>query len=184
MVSRPYINHPDVAAERRPNGSPNPTDAARRIPDLLKTLQEQAAWYAAIRKDAAAAQLRATLAKLALAALGALVAASMVAVSVWLLLSGIARGLGLLFGDRVWLGYLVTGLVILVAFGAVTWFGIRHWKRSSHDSTVEKYDRLKQEQAQKLAERTAAQPGPVAAACAPASAPMERERLNASRPLT
>lgn len=134
----------------RGNGEPAPQDVLRQIPELLGELKEYTSYYISARKDAAGARFRSLLARAALGILALLMAMAVVGTSTWLLLTGLAHGLGILFGGRIWLGYAVMGLVILVATGTGTWLGIRYWKRSALQATREKYEQMRQEQKQRF----------------------------------
>ena len=51
------------------------------------------------------------------AAMGFVTVAGLMVIAIWLLLSGIAEGLGVLFGDRPWLGNAVTGFLLGAGLG-------------------------------------------------------------------
>jgi hypothetical protein len=52
-----------------------------------------------------------------MAALGFVAVAGLIVTASWLMLSGIAEGLGVLLGDRSWLGNSVTGFLLLAGLG-------------------------------------------------------------------
>ena len=111
-----------------------------RIPALLDELREYANHYVAAQKDMTRAKAKQTASKALLLGLVAMVVLGVVFGSVLLLLAGMALGLGELIGDRFWLGFLVTGLVLLSLIGLGTWFGVRRWQASSRESTIKQYE--------------------------------------------
>ena len=65
-----------------------------------------------------------------MAVLGAIALAAALSVvfsTIWLLLSGIAGSIGVLLGDRPWLGSIVTAAAILLVTLPTGWFLYRRW---------------------------------------------------------
>jgi len=132
-----------VNGRRTKAGAPQsdrPQDEFKRIPDLLDELREYAGHYFSARRDLARAKARQTTAKFIAMGLIFLAGGGAVLVSVWLFGTGIALGLSELFGDRIWLGFLSAGLLILGLMSAMTWYGLSRWKKSSRDSTIRQYE--------------------------------------------
>jgi hypothetical protein len=123
------------------------SESLKDLPRLLQDLGESAAFYAGIRKDVIGARAREAIAHSVLVAFGVLVVASTVAVSVGLLLLGVSRLLGSLFGGRLWLGEMITGLLGLAMCGGGTWVYVGHRRRSWRDATARRYDELSRRRA-------------------------------------
>jgi hypothetical protein len=154
VVQRPYEqsfhtpDEPHAPHERHaPHGaSRDPVGAAQHIPDLIDELREQIAFYASARKDLTSAKVRSGLGKGVLGALAGMVAFSAIVVSVGLLFTGLAQGLGGLFGGRFWLGYVVLGAAVLILIGVAAWIAMHHWRKSSREDTIRRYEDKKQVQ--------------------------------------
>jgi signal transduction histidine kinase len=58
----------------------------------------------------------------------------------WFVLSGIAQGVGAMFGDRAWIGDLITGAMALVAVGLGVSCAASMRDSASRKRTVEKYE--------------------------------------------
>ena len=71
---------------------------------------------------------------------------AIIATAAGLMIVGIAEGLGRLFGDRYWLGDLVTGLLVLSVIGGAAWFMMKKLTGSWRSQTVKKYEQRKQTQ--------------------------------------
>ena len=69
------------------------------------------------------------------AAMGFMAVAGLIVVASWLMLSGIAQGLGVLLGDRSWLGNAVTGFLTLAGLGLSMYYTVVRRKRTSRERT-------------------------------------------------
>jgi hypothetical protein len=76
----------------------------------------------------------------ALGAIAAVAGLAFVFCTVWLLLSGIAGGIGELLGDRPWLGGIITSTVILIVCGLAGWIVYRRIKSSGLKSIRRRYE--------------------------------------------
>jgi hypothetical protein len=73
-------------------------------------------------------------------------AAAFLFCTVWLLLSGIAGGIGELVGDRPWLGAIITSVVILIIASIALWIVYRRIQKSGWKAVRERYERRHREQ--------------------------------------
>jgi hypothetical protein len=77
---------------------------------------------------------------IASAALGFVTVAALIISASWFILSGMAQGLGVLFGDRLWLGKMTTGLLLAAALGLGMYYAVSKRIRASRERTVQKYE--------------------------------------------
>jgi uncharacterized membrane protein len=101
------------------------------------------------------ATIRSLIVKAVLAVIAAIAGVTVIIVAVVQLMSGAAQGLGLLFGERYWLGELViaSAVFLVVAIGAFV--GIRRLTKSARERTIKKYERRQQAQRQRFGHSTA-----------------------------
>lgn len=99
--------------------------ATRRVPAIRADLT----WFAGIQLDRARLRLTRLTTWMALGLLALVAVATLFAIAAWLLVAGIAGGLGELLGGRMWLGQAVTGgITLLLLFGSIAgglWLGAR-----------------------------------------------------------
>jgi hypothetical protein len=67
-----------------------------------------------------------------------------------LVIVGLAQGLSRLFGGRVWLGDIVTGVVVLAVIGAGAWFMMNKLTGAWRSQTIRKYEQRKQSQRERF----------------------------------
>jgi hypothetical protein len=84
--------------------------------------------------------LRSTVLRLVLAALGFVSLGGLLVTAGWFVVSGTAGGLGVLFGDRWWLGNLVAGILFLAGLGLGIYLAVAKGKRTFLERTVKKYE--------------------------------------------
>jgi hypothetical protein len=82
----------------------------------------------------------------AIVSLGAIGAVSALVMSVVLLLTGLATGMGMAVGGALWLGQVIIGLVLLVSFGVVILIGWSHMQNRSRTQKVQDYAERQQQQ--------------------------------------
>jgi hypothetical protein len=147
---RPDRNHAAPAAVDSRSKLDVPADAAQ--PELtegeglklllkqFQELREYVAYYAAAKTDSVKCAVRDAIRQTVLAALGFVALAGLIVMASWLVLSGISQGAGALFGDRAWIGTLMTGALALVGigFGILCVTSIR--QNASRKGTVQKYE--------------------------------------------
>lgn len=140
----------------------HPTDAIRDAFAKVAEVREFAAYYAAARLDALKLTARRIGILAAIGILGAMAGATVVVVSVVLLLEGIAGAFAALFPRFPWLGDLITAVIFLAipVIGIVV--GMKILTRTFKTSTVHKYEDRQRTQRQQFGrdvrdEATAAQ---------------------------
>lgn len=110
---------------------------------LLKQFRELKGYFScfvAAKTDSMKLSLRSTVLRLVLVALGFVVLSGFLVTAGWFVLSGTAGGLGVLFGDRWWLGNLVTGILFLAGLGIGIYLAVAKGKRIFLERTVKKYE--------------------------------------------
>ena len=127
-----------------------PTDAAQRelteregLKLLLKQyqeLREYVSYYAAARIDGVKCSVRNAIGWIVLAALGFVTVGGLILMASWLVLSGISQGAGALFGDRAWIGTVITGVLALTGIGLGMSCAAWIRKNASRKRTVRKYE--------------------------------------------
>jgi hypothetical protein len=132
---------------------------------LLKQFRELAAYfsyYVTAKSDSAKLSLRNIGLWIVLGTLGFAVVVGVIITASWLLLVGIAEGLGVLFGGRLWAGNITTGFLLLAALGLVMYYAVRKRMKTSRERTVEKYeerqDRQHEEFGHDVSDQAAATP--------------------------
>jgi hypothetical protein len=143
-----------MVSEARPNGSPaspdgfaaDPTTEAREPPNpwepLVRHIQELLeyfSYYLSVRADQARFRVRRLLLVVMAGVMAACVAIACVVTAAVLFLAGFAEMLGRLFGDRIWLGNIVTGVLFLGALGLGIVYLARRITHTSFRRTVQKY---------------------------------------------
>lgn len=159
LISRLQFGSKKQRSDRGAGVCPPASGLFQRIPALLDELKEYANDYFSAQKDLTRAKAKQFASKAILGSLALVAVLAVVAVSVLLVLTGIALGLGELFGDRPWLGFLVTGLLLLGIIGLAGWFGLQRWQKSSRESTIRRYEQRHELQRQRF-HRSVDQPGP------------------------
>ena len=137
------------AADRKPKTTV-PADAAEQeltgreeLKLLLKQFQElreTVSYYAAARTDSIKCSVRHAIGRIVLAALGFVAVGGLIVMASWFVLSGIAQGTGALFGDRAWIGAVITGALALAGVGLGLFCAAWVRKNASRKRTVKKYE--------------------------------------------
>jgi hypothetical protein len=70
---------------------------------------------------------------------GLIAAAGVLVTAVVLFILGVAQGLAIAFGDRIWLGNAVTGLGLVVLTAVILLIGIRRQQRKSYNQRRQAY---------------------------------------------
>jgi hypothetical protein len=118
----------------------------------LEELKEYASYYVSAKLDAMKLSVTRAVLIAAMGVVGLLAGTTLVVTAVVLACMGLAGALSALFGHRPWLGNLVTGVILLMAVGAVAFFGIRRMTGASRERTLKKYAARKQQQRAKFGE--------------------------------
>jgi hypothetical protein len=122
-------------------------------PDVLKLLLKQArelkeyfSYYVAAKTDSAKLRLQDTLLWMVFAALGFVMLGGFLVTASWFVLSGIAGGLGVLCGDRLWIGNIVTGVWALAALGLGVYYVVAKHQKAARERTTALYDNRQAQQ--------------------------------------
>jgi hypothetical protein len=120
---------PNAADGPAPDGSTF-LDRLNRLLNHSQELSEYCLKLLTTTVDDITLSLRSAIFWLALAAVGIVATAGVIVIASWFLLSGMAEGLGGLFG-RAWAGRLVTGLLPLAGLGLVLYCILLSRKRTA-----------------------------------------------------
>jgi hypothetical protein len=118
----------------------------RGLGSLLGELREYASYLAAAKADAVKFSLKKAAFFAVLGAVAGVAALALIATAAALLLKGFSGGLGVLLGDRLWLGDLIAGAAVLIGLllGLAAAGGIL--KRASLKKTIDKYEKRQERQ--------------------------------------
>jgi hypothetical protein len=143
-AATPAADGPTPGHTRPDPDKPNPAvDAFNRIKCDLDELKEYGSYFLAARIDGIKQSIRNVGLYAALGLLGLIIAGAILATAAGLIVVGIGQALGALFGGRLWLGYLVTGVVILAVVGIGAWMLTRKLTGAWRSSTIKKYEQRK-----------------------------------------
>jgi len=139
---------PEVERDAAHDGDARPAgpDALAAVFRQLTEAVEYLAYLLATQVDRVKLKVRNVLLLAALGMIGVAVAMAFLACTVWLLLSGIAGGVGVLLGDRPWLGSIVTSVVILLIVVPAGWIAYRRVQSSGWKAVRERYRQRQAEQ--------------------------------------
>jgi len=136
---------PKAANEYAPSGM-SISDAVRLLVKQSRELKEYFSYYITAKTDNVKIRLRNALLRMVLSALGFVTLAGLLIIASWFLLSGIAGGLGVLFGERLWIGNIAAGLLAVAGLGLGMLYAGNRRMRISRDQTVQKYERRQERQ--------------------------------------
>ncbi len=146
------FNGDDAARGAAESGSKTevPADAAQQelteregLKLLLKQFQElreYVSYHAAARTDSVKLSVRNAIRRIVLAALGFVAVGGLIVMASWFALSGISQGAGALFGDRAWMGALITGALTLAGVGLGMSWAASTREKASRKRTFRKYE--------------------------------------------
>jgi hypothetical protein len=137
---------PAGGSERIPSDDQTPPEAFADVRVRIQELSEYAGYLISAKVDAIKLAVRNAGIYAALGVIGLLAAGAFVVTTIVLLCRGIAGGLGKLFGDRLWLGELVTSIVFLALLAGGVWFVMNRMSRLSRERTAKKYASRQQQQ--------------------------------------
>lgn len=132
MIAHMKSPPPSATPPGNESEAPSEQKTAEPYEPLLKAVAE---WFDSLehywsaRTDLVRLRIRKAIFAGALAAVGVVAMLIVLAVSIWLLVAGIAGGLTEAFGGRAWAGNLATGLMIPLIIGS--WLLIRSRRRST-----------------------------------------------------
>ncbi len=131
---------PDTPDEQTPGA------AFKDLSTRLDELKEYVSYYLSAKADGIKVTLRNVGIYAALGVVGLIAGGAFIVTLMVFLLRGIAGGLGELFGGRLWLGELVTAIVLLAILGAGTMFILNRLTKASRERTAKKYASRQQQQ--------------------------------------
>ncbi len=138
--------------EKKGYQPPRPLDG---VVQQLRELIEHANLYVEARKDMVRSTMRNLIVKAVLGIIGAVAGITLIIVAVVQLMNGAAQGLGLLFGERFWLGELVLASAVFLVLAIGAFVGMKLLTKSSRERTIKKYERRQQAQRQRFGHSTA-----------------------------
>jgi large-conductance mechanosensitive channel len=133
--------------ERTGYGPPHPLDGLMKH---VRELVEYANFYVETRKDSFRASIRGLILKAVVGVIGAIVGVTVLIMATIYLMSGIAAGLGWLFGERWELGRFALAAILFVALGAGAFLVIKSMNRKARQRTIKKYEQRQQDQKSKF----------------------------------
>jgi hypothetical protein len=132
-----------------PNNTDDGEQGERTIPDELKLLFKQFrelgvyfSYFVTAKTDSVKLSLRYLVLWVVLAALGFVAVGGLIVIASWLMLSGLAEGLGGLLGNRAWAGSFITGILLLAGLGLGICCTVAIRNRIARERTAQKYERL------------------------------------------
>jgi hypothetical protein len=141
--------NPHGAAEEEEELNPA-SEAFHRIKGDLNELKEYASYYVAAKVDGVKRTVRNIGLYAALGVVGLIAGGAIIATAAGLLVVGLAQGLSRLFGGRVWLGDIVTGILVLAVIGAGAWYMMNKLTGAWRSQTIRKYEQRKQSQRERF----------------------------------
>jgi hypothetical protein len=142
--TRSATNHREGDSEKA-DDAPDVTPLDR-ISIELAELREYARYYLEARRDILKLLLRRIAAGLLLILLGPVAVLGAIVAAIWLLLTGLAGGLGEWFGNRLWLGNLTVGCLVIASVALGTWLAVIWWRVRWRERTVERYEQRQDDQ--------------------------------------
>jgi hypothetical protein len=145
--SGPVAQPPESEDHSKGYGPPHPFDGVFK---QVREVIEYANFYFEARKDMLRSSIRSLIWKAAAGIVAAVAGVTVIIVAVVYLLSGIAHGLGRLFGDEFWLGELTTAIGIFLILAISGWTFISSMNRKSRERTIGKYERRQEQQRERF----------------------------------
>jgi len=124
-------------------GGMTTSEALKLLLKQAREVKEYFSYYVTAKTDIAKLRLRNTLIWFALSALGFVALGGVFITASWFVLSGIAGGLGVLFGDRPWIGNIATGLLATTGLGLGTYYAVAKRMKISRNGTIQRYEERK-----------------------------------------
>ena len=150
-----------------PNATDDLEQGEETKPDDLKLLLKQFrelgeyfSYFVTAKTDSVKLALRRIVLSVVMAALSFIAVGGLIVIAGWLMLSGMAEGLGELFGNRSWAGSLMTGFGLLAGLGLGMYYTSAKRNRIACERTAQEYERRQARQqaqfGQNVADRAAA----------------------------
>ena len=154
---------PSAADEFEQSGMTT-SDALKLLLDQAHELKEYVSYYVSVKTDSAKLHLRNTILWMALSALGFFTLCGLLIAAGWFLLSGIAGGLGVLFGGRLWIGNMATGVLASAGLGLGMYYAVAKRMRISRKRTIQKYEERQARQQTEFGHKTCDQAADIGSA--------------------
>lgn len=122
------------------HGPRPPTEAFHQLGRQIGELKEYFGYYLAAKSDGIKMSIRNAGLYAGLGIVGLIAGAGIIVTAAVLLLTGLAGGLGALFGHRYWLGNLIVGLLVLGGLALAIMLVMKKLTNSFRQSTVQKYE--------------------------------------------
>ena len=110
-------------------------DVLKRLPRQPRASRDFLSCYVDAKSDSTNHSVQKASRSMVLAALGFVAVAGLIIIASWLMLSGMAEGLGLLLGDKSWFGNSVTGFLTLACLGLGMYYTVARRKKTSRERT-------------------------------------------------
>jgi len=127
-----------------------PSNGVRLLWEQARELKALLADYRAAKSDGVKLSLRNLILGIAFAAMSCITVSGLLIIAGWFVMGGLVGGLSLLFGDRLWLGSVTTGLLaaalVLLAMRTI----LNTIKRASLERTHAEHERRNERQRQRL----------------------------------
>lgn len=135
------------SAEQADPETVNPAQRAfHEVPIYLAEIKSYATYLVSAKVDGVKATLRRVVTLAVLGVIGLIIGAGLLLSAAFLVLSGLAQGLGHLLGGHLWLGNLIVGLLVIGGTCLAAWLGVKKLTGGWHLQTEQKYERKRNEQ--------------------------------------
>ena len=125
----------------------NPASKAfEDVPIWIAELKSHFRYFVSAKIDGVKAKVKLGVLYVALGVVALLILAGLLFSAAFLLLSGLAMGLGQLLGSRLWLGNLIVGLVVLAGVVACLWLMMKKITHAGLVMMEKKYDDKQRQQ--------------------------------------
>jgi hypothetical protein len=129
------------AADDREQGEETKPDDLNLLFKQFRELGEYLSYFVTAKTDSLKLSLRRIVLLVVMAALSFIAVGGLIVITAWLMLSGMAEGLGGLFGNRSWAGSLMTGLLLLASLGLGTYYTVSKRNNIARERTAQEYER-------------------------------------------
>jgi hypothetical protein len=145
--SREHDDHPNGHTEHAEGPRCDvPQNPWAPLVENLRELVDYLSYYLSVQADQVRLRIRRFVLGMLLCGMAVISGLSVIITAVVILLAGAGQGFGQLFGGRLWLGNLVTGIGVLCLTVLMLVVISRRIVRISRTKTVEKYAELRQHQ--------------------------------------
>ena len=125
---------------------PSPAESLKEASKRFAEVKEFAAYYLAAKMDGIKVTVRNLGIYAALGIVGLIVASAVITTAVVLLLVGLAWGIGDLLWDKLWLGAIIVGLLVLGGLAGGIIFGMKRLTSTFRKQLVQKYENRQRDQ--------------------------------------